>query len=91
MTYKRTLADWKKIGLAVKYISRDAIHLSTNIANHFGKTNRNTKKMDKVCKLLGEIRCDLEDQMFYEHPELGDEWNSLFFGDSIFEENNNDN
>lgn len=91
MTHKRTLEDWKKTGLAIKHISREALAIEADLSYRFGKTHRDCKKMKRVCKLLGEIRCDLEDQMFYEHPELGDEWNTLFFGYSVFDkENNND-
>lgn len=86
MKYKRTLEDWMKTGLAVKYISHEAQALDIDLANRFGKTHRDRKKMERVCKLLDEIRCDLEDQMFYEHPELGDEWDFLFFGKSVFKE-----
>lgn len=85
MTHKRTQEDWKETGLAVKHIRREALCLEARLAYLFGKGHRDRKKMERVYKILGEISSELEDQMFDEHPELGEEWNTLFFGDCIFD------
>lgn len=44
MTYKRTLENLKKTGLAIKHISREALAIEADISYRFGKTYRDCKK-----------------------------------------------
>ena len=45
---------------------------------------KNRKKLDRALVLLNEARSELEECMFQDHPELGNEYTHVFYGPNLF-------
>lgn len=65
-TNEEMLDEYIIIGAYMKIMCDVAVYSLTKISNDFGKTNTNTKKMEKISKELEKLRSDLEDSMPYE-------------------------
>lgn len=78
--HKRTQEDWIEIGNSVKKIRNELLHVDVVVSNQVGVTNKSYKKIAKAFALVEQARCELEDQMFREHPYLSDYWLNCFYG-----------
>lgn len=85
--HKRTQEDWIEIGNNVKKIRNELLHVDVAVSNQVGVTNKSYKKIAKAFALVDQACCDLEDQMFLEHPYLSNYWLKLFYGpeDLVFD------
>lgn len=88
--YVRTKEDWVEIGEATKKMSHELNHLFMILQHHFGKSDKNTQRVYRAHALVEQVRCKLEDQMFYENPDLSNHWLELFYGPDNFEPEDDD-
>lgn len=80
----RTKEDWIEIGEATKKVFYELNHVYTLLQIRLGESNKEVKKVGKACTLISQARRNLEDQMFYENPNLDCHWFELFYGTDNF-------
>lgn len=78
--YKRTQEDWIKIGTSLKKVRNELLYTYEDLSRRLGKSHKDVEKIRRAFKLVDQVRCDLEDQMFYEYPYLSNYWLNLFYG-----------
>ncbi len=75
---KTDFEKWKKIAEKVKNVRRELHELSQELDSV--PKSVYSEKYHQISKHLRQIKSDLEDRMFKEHPKQADE--NIFYGDS---------
>ncbi len=78
---KRTIDDYKKAGAMFRLMNQLSVHLLVGTASVTKAAER--RKIRSAMSRINQVRSDIEDRMFHEHPELSNDYLSVFYGSTL--------
>lgn len=75
-----TLEDHAEMARRISQIERELSELEHKVIRCVPK--KNVRHITRAWNAVGQLKSELENRMFAEHTELGNEWTRLYYGDA---------